>query len=62
MTINDAVHKCIAADGGLYNLGWYLGWSVGEREAVLDGRFTADDLRSIAEHMDKMNAQATTNR
>lgn len=35
-------------DGGLYNLGWYLGWTPGESDATLDGQFTADDLEAVA--------------
>lgn len=46
------VAEAIQPDGGLFNLGWYLGWTPGDSEAVLDGRFTADELRAIADHMD----------
>jgi len=42
---------CITPDGGLYSLGWYLGWTPGDERAVLDGEFTAKDLIDIAEHM-----------
>jgi hypothetical protein len=39
-------------DGGLFDLGWYLSWTPGNNAAILDGRFTAADLRAIADHMD----------
>lgn len=57
--MNSEVAKCVRTDGALYNLGWYLSWHPGEAEACLDGQFTADDLRSIADHMDEINAQDT---
>lgn len=55
--MTDAVKECVEADGGLYSLGWYLAWSAGETDARLDGDFTADDLRTIADHMDAVNAR-----
>lgn len=41
-------NETISIDGGLYNLGGYLGWTPGDDEAVLDGHFTADQLEAIA--------------
>ncbi len=41
----------IMANGGLYDIGWYLSWEVGEKTATLDGKFTAEDLEAIAAHM-----------
>lgn len=38
-------------DGSLASLGWYLDWPVGDREATLDGAFTADELEAIASWM-----------
>ena len=38
-------------DGGLYSVGWYLGWPVNDSTAILDGDFTADDLEAIAVYM-----------
>ena len=38
----------IEANGGLYSLGWYLGWTPGSKDATLDGLFTADELEAIA--------------
>ncbi len=45
------VKKAIQPDGGLYDLGWYLSWNVGDDTATLDGIFSADDLEAIAAHM-----------
>jgi hypothetical protein len=41
----------IQPDGGLYDLGWYLAWTPGDKRARLDGEFTAQELRAIADHM-----------
>ncbi len=38
----------IQKDGGLYSLGAYLAWSVGDDGAVLDGTFSAEELEAIA--------------
>ena len=38
----------IQTDGWLFNLGWYLNWKLGDKDATLDGSFTADDLEAIA--------------
>lgn len=38
----------ITDDGGLYSLGWYLQWGVGEDSAVLDGQFDLEELEAIA--------------
>ncbi len=35
-------------NGGLYSSGWYLNWEINERDAFLDGIFTADELEAIA--------------
>ena len=35
-------------DGGLYSLGWYLNWNIGDKTARLDGPFTAKELKAIA--------------
>lgn len=48
-----SVKAAIQEDGGLYDLGWYLGWTPGDEEAVLDGRFSAAELRAIADHMER---------
>lgn len=36
---------------GLYNLGWYLGYTDGNNYAVLDGEFSAADLLEIAQYI-----------
>jgi len=41
----------VSKDGGLYSLGWYLGWNPREKFATLDGQFTAEDLFAIAIYM-----------
>jgi hypothetical protein len=46
------VRKTISPDGGLFSLGWYLGWVPGDEKATLDGEFTAAELRAIADHME----------
>jgi hypothetical protein len=38
----------IKSDNGLHSLGWYLAWTPGDKAAVLDGQFTADELEAIA--------------
>lgn len=39
--------------GGLFSLGGYVSWEPGDKTITLDGEFTADELRALAEHMDK---------
>lgn len=51
------VKKCIQANGGMYDGGWYLCYEAGEKDAVLDGRFSADDLEAIAAQMRKSQAE-----
>jgi hypothetical protein len=54
MTYDEAaehLRESRSSDGGLYNLGWYLGWNPGAEEATLDGVFTARDLEAIAAYM-----------
>ncbi len=40
-------------DGGLFDGGHYLAWSVGDAVVVLDDSFTADELEAIAWWMRK---------
>ena len=47
----DILGDSVEADG-LFDLGWYLGYTNGDDEAVLDGSFTAQQLRAIATYMD----------
>lgn len=42
----------ILPDGSLHSGGWYLNWDAGDSFATLDGQFSAQDLRDIADHMD----------
>lgn len=53
MNPNIIEHDVIKEDGSLYSLGWYLCWHRGMNTANLDGPFTAEELRAIADHMDK---------
>lgn len=46
------LESLIQPDGGLYDLGWYVAWDVGEPKATLDGTFTAAQLRAVADYMD----------
>lgn len=46
------VAECKCEDGGLFDQGWYIGWTPGRDYAVLDGEFTASELRAIAEWME----------
>lgn len=46
----------IHQDGGLFDGGSYLSWSVGDAEATLDSTFTADELEAIAWWMRKGNS------
>lgn len=43
-------------DGGLYDLGWYIAWTPGRKDATLDGVFTAKELRAIAVYMDNVKS------
>jgi hypothetical protein len=38
--------------GGLYNSSGYIDWEVWQDEVTLDGEFTSQELREIADHMD----------
>ena len=52
MTYQEACEKLsneiIKETGDLYNSNWYLRYNKGDRDAVLDGEFNADDLEAIA--------------
>lgn len=48
----------IKKDGGLYSVGWYLRWDVGDDIALLDGQFTAEDLEAIAFWMRRPKVKA----
>ncbi len=55
--MTNTIDEVIQPGGGLYSLGWYLCWDVGSKTAILDGHFTADELRAVANHMDETNAK-----
>jgi hypothetical protein len=44
---NDGNTVCLD-DGSLYSIGWYLNWDPGNKDADLDGQFSADQLEAIA--------------
>ena len=46
------IKDSLQPDGGLYWLAGYVSWNVGGRRVTLDGDFTPDELRAIADHME----------
>ena len=40
-------------DGSLYRTNCYINWVVGDEEVCLDGDFTIQQLRDIANHMEQ---------
>lgn len=56
-TVDEEMRELIQPDGGLYCLGWYVAWTPGSKDAVLDAEFTADQLRWIADYMDRVTAE-----
>lgn len=46
--ILNAWRGMIQEDGSLYSSGAYLAWNLDDKEAVLDGRFTPEELEAIA--------------
>ena len=56
---DECLKGVIKDDGGLYCLGWYLYWGIDDKEATLDGVFTADELIAIAQHMKANYKEAT---
>ncbi len=51
------IAEIIQRNGGLYCLGWYVAWTPCEKKVTLDDEFTADQLRDIADHMDKITKE-----
>lgn len=49
--MDESVKAAIQDDGGLYNLGWYLSWEVGDDDATLDGVFKAQQLIDIGNYI-----------
>jgi len=42
------LEEAIMADNSLHALDWYLRWNLNDKDVVLDGQFTADELEAIA--------------
>ena len=54
MTLDEAkalLGDTVQSDGRLYDQGWYCRFTPGDRTAILDGDFDADDLEAIAIYM-----------
>ena len=49
---HEIIKDSLQPDGGLYWLRGYLSWNVGGRRVTIDGDFTPDELRAIADHME----------
>ena len=49
---HDIIKNSLQPDGGLHWLTGYLSWNVGDRRVTLDGGYTAEELRAIADHME----------
>jgi len=53
---SDFIKSIALENGNLTSGGWqYVDWSIGEDSATLDGDFSVDELRAIADHMDLHN-------
>jgi hypothetical protein len=52
------IKESLQPDGGLYWLAGYLSWNAGDRKVTIDGDFTPDELRAIADHMDRVSKSA----
>ena len=51
----DFLEECTTKEGGLYWCGAsYIDWNVGDNVVTLDGLFTAEALREIADFMDNL--------
>ena len=46
------IKESLQPDGGLHFLAGYLSWNVGDRKVTIDGDYTAEELRAIADHME----------
>ena len=53
----ELIANAVQPNGNLYDLGWYLAYEVGDRDATLDGRFTAEEMRAIADYMDRFQKE-----
>ena len=52
------IKDSLQPDGGLHWLAGYVSWSVGDRRVTLDGGYAAEELRAIADHMDRVSKSA----
>jgi hypothetical protein len=50
-TMTENFEKAKLPDGKLYCLGWYISYHPRDKEAILDGEFTSEELFKIAQHM-----------
>lgn len=55
--MSEVLRGSIQPDGSLANSGWYLHWKPGDAEATLDGTFTAEELRAIADYMERVTRE-----
>jgi hypothetical protein len=52
---HEIINRSLQADGGLYLCNHqYVSWNPGDEPPALDGIFTPDELRAIADHVDKL--------
>jgi hypothetical protein len=49
------IKEAIQPDGGLHWLAGYVSWNVGDRRVTIDGDFTPDELRAIADHVERVS-------
>ena len=49
--VNEILKDAIKKNAALVSLVKYIHWIPGEKKAILDGSFTADELEAIAYHM-----------
>ena len=51
--IPDFLQNALKPDGSLYSIeGEYISWEPGNKTVHIDGLFTADQLRALADYMD----------
>jgi len=52
---HEIIKNSLQPDGGLYWLAGYVSWNVGDRRVTIDGSYTAEELKAIASHMDRVS-------
>lgn len=60
--VADHVGEWRNSDGGLGSNMPYVAWAPGDKDAQLDGEFTADELRAIADFMERKGLYARLRR